>query len=315
MKLIYDALMAGRYPNSASLAVELETSPQTVKRDVDFMRDRWRLPIAYDAKRHGYYFTHAVESFPGLPVTQTEVLALMLAHKSIEPYAGIPLQRSLENTFHRWTRHLDPTDRATLETLRQAVSFRTLASEHTNVAAFDLVTRAIARRRALTFHYRKPGEKVTCQRHVHPYHLMAFEHRWYLLGHDVGRGEIRKFALGRMSQTRLLDEFFVWPPDFDPKRYLGASFGLMTGQADYEVTIEIDAWLTDVLRGQCWHPTQVWTELPGGGSRLQVRLSCLEEIEQWVMRWSSHVTVLGPTALVTRVAAAARNMLTRHCVA
>jgi predicted DNA-binding transcriptional regulator YafY len=277
------------------------------------MRDRWRLPIAYDAKRHGYYFTRDVESFPGLPTTQTEMFALMLAHKSIEPYAGIPVRKSLENSIHRWTRHLDPADRATLENLRQAVSFRALVSEHADLDAFDLVTRAIARRRALTFNYRKPGEKITCQRHVHPYHLMAFEQRWYLLAHDVRRGEIRKFALGRISQARLLEnELFVRPENFDPKQYLGGSFGLMTGQADYEITIEMDAWLTDVLRGRRWHPTQVWTELPGGGSRLRLRLNCLEEIEQWVMSWSSHVTVIGPAALVARVAAAARHVLARH---
>ena len=55
MKKIYEALLAGRYPNSCSLALELEVSPQTTKRDLEFMRERWNLPMAYDARRHGYY--------------------------------------------------------------------------------------------------------------------------------------------------------------------------------------------------------------------------------------------------------------------
>ena len=55
MKRIYEALLARRYPNSCTLALELEVSPQTTKRDLQFMRDRWNLRIAYDAIRHGYY--------------------------------------------------------------------------------------------------------------------------------------------------------------------------------------------------------------------------------------------------------------------
>ncbi len=71
----------------------------------------------------------------------------------------------------------------------------------------------------------------------------------------------------------------------------------MTGTGDYEVVIELDAWLTDILRGRKWHPSQVWTELPGGGSHLQMRLSCLDEIEQWVLSWGTRATVLRPQAL------------------
>lgn len=313
MKLIYDALMAGRYPNSCNLAIELETSPQTVKRDIEFMRDRWHLPIVYDTRRHGYYFSGPVEFFPGLPVRRNELLALTLAHKALEPYASQPVQKSLASSVERCTRNLEPVEQAMIETLRRAVSFRSLTHEPIDLSAFDVVTRAMAGRRALIFDYRKPGETVAGKRHVYPYHLTAFEQRWYLLALDVTRGEIRKFGLNRMRNLQILDrEGFPPPTDFDPEQYLAGSFGLMTGEADYEVTIEVDAWLTDVLRGRRWLRKQVWTELPGGGSRLQLRLNCLEEIEHWVMSWSSHVKVLEPTALVERVIAAARHVLTRH---
>ena len=87
------------------------------------------------------------------------------------------------------------------------------------------------------------------------------------------------------------------PKNFDPKKFFNHSLGVMTGTGDYEVVIELDAWLTDILRGRKGHPSQVWTELPGGGSHLQMRLSCLDEIEQWVLSWGTRATVLRPQAL------------------
>lgn len=87
---------------------------------------------------------------------------------------------------------------------------------------------------------------------------------------------------------------------------------MMTGAGDYEVVIEMDAWLTDILRGRRWHPTQDWVELPGGGSQLRMRLGCLEEIEQWVLSWGTHATVVRPLALVERVAGVAREQARRY---
>ena len=43
----------------------------------------------------------------------------------------------------------------------------------------------------------------------------------------------------------MLDERFVRPKNFDPKRHFDQSFGVMAGKGDYEVVIEMDAWLTD----------------------------------------------------------------------
>ena len=99
----------------------------------------------------------------------------------------------------------------------------------------------------------------------------------------------------------LTEDRFTVPKNFDPKKFFDHSLGVMTGTGDYEVVIKLDAWLTDILRGRKWHPSQVWTELPGGGSHLQMRLSCLDEIEQWVLSWGTRATVIRPAELRDRL--------------
>ncbi len=69
---IHDSLKAGRYPNCTQLAAAIEVSTRTIKRDVDFMKFRLDLPIEYEARRDGYYYSKAVEKFPSVPVTEAE---------------------------------------------------------------------------------------------------------------------------------------------------------------------------------------------------------------------------------------------------
>ena len=70
MKKIFGWLQDGLYPNCTSIARDLEVSLKTAARDVDCMRDvdclrdEWELPIGYDDKRHGFYFSKKVERLP-----------------------------------------------------------------------------------------------------------------------------------------------------------------------------------------------------------------------------------------------------------
>ena len=56
MTRVHAELKANRFPNCKKLAALLETSPKTIQRDIDFMRDRLGLPIDYDQKRWGYFY-------------------------------------------------------------------------------------------------------------------------------------------------------------------------------------------------------------------------------------------------------------------
>ncbi len=53
---LHEEMEARRFPNCRTVARVLETSPKTIQRDLDFMRDQLGLPIAYDPKRYGFYY-------------------------------------------------------------------------------------------------------------------------------------------------------------------------------------------------------------------------------------------------------------------
>lgn len=313
MKTIYELLLEDKYPNALTLSVELEISPATAKRDIEFLRDRYGLPIAYDPRRYGYYLSKAVSAPSIGAVSQTELFTLRVAQKALLQYQPASWQEPLTRAVNRLTAQSNDERCGWAKHAEGMFSFRPFGTENLDSGVFEVLTRAVASRRTVAFEYRKPGDKGRRLRRVHPYHIMAFENRWYLLARDLERGEVRKFVLARMRKLRMQPgESFDRPTDFDPEEYLAGSFGVMSGSDDYEIAIELDAWLTDILRGRCWHRSQVWTQLPDGSSQLRLRLSSLDEIEHWILRWGCHATVLRPTALAERLSRTAEELARKY---
>jgi predicted DNA-binding transcriptional regulator YafY len=133
MMQIHERIKANRYPNCTKLGKEIEVSTRTIKRDVDFMKYRLNLPIEYDNKRYGFFYTEPVDQFPSLPVTEAEVFALLVAHKAIAQYQGTPYQKPLDAAFRKLTGQLDTKAKFTLGNLDEALSFRPFAPGDTDL--------------------------------------------------------------------------------------------------------------------------------------------------------------------------------------
>ena len=156
-----DALIrAGKYPNCVRMAKEFGVSLRTVKRDIEFMQDRHGLPVQYDAKRWGFFYSKPVDTFPKAPMTEAEIFAVLIAHKAVAQYHGTPFEKPLRLAFQKLIGQLESNELYSLENLGDALSFRPFAPEDTDLRAFQVLTRALQSRRALTFKYRNWGGRA-----------------------------------------------------------------------------------------------------------------------------------------------------------
>ncbi len=137
MMRLHQFIRGGDLPNCGGVAREFEVCTRRIKRDVDFMKCRLNLPIEYDTRRYGFFYSKQVEQFPGVTVTEAEVFALLVAQKAIAQYRGTPFQEPLQSAYHKPAGQLDQSSRITLGGLDQALSFRPLAPEDTDVQTFD----------------------------------------------------------------------------------------------------------------------------------------------------------------------------------
>jgi predicted DNA-binding transcriptional regulator YafY len=311
MMRIHSAISAGGYPNATRLAAELEVSTKSVHRDLDFMRERLGLPLAYDAVHKGYHYTEPVEAFPTLQITEGELFALLVAEKALQQYRGTHFEKPLLSAFKKMASSLPDTVSLNLSDWDQSISFRTSAEPILNLEIFDALAQATAKHRQLALTYRKPGSRGTEERVVDPYHLANINGEWFLFAFDHLRQDIRTFVPARVRAAALTGKTFTRPAKFSLEKRLRDSFGVHSGEGDFEVVLRFTGFAADYIREKRWHPSQQLKELKDS-VELRLRLSSLIEVQRWIMGWGGNVKVMAPRELIASIRAAAQKLLADH---
>jgi predicted DNA-binding transcriptional regulator YafY len=309
MLRIHQALKGNQYPNAASLARDLEVSSKSIHRDVEFMRDRLGLPIEYDATRFGYWYTEEVESFPTMQFTEGELFALVVAEKALQQYRGTSFEKPLLSALRKMEQSLPDTISLSLNDIDQTISFRTRAEPILDLATFDALAKATAARQQLRLSYRKPGQREAEQRVVDPYHLANINGEWFLFAFDHLRKDIRTFVPARIKAIERTGKTFERRQVFSLEKRLRGSFGVQSGQGEFEVVIRFNPRAADYIREKKWHSSQRLRERKDGGVELSMSLSSLLEVERWVLSWGGDAVVLRPAELAQSVRQAARRIL------
>jgi len=309
MLRIHQALQSGKFPNATKLAAELEVSTKSIHRDIEFMRDRLELPIEYHPKEFGYHYTGEVTSFPTMHITEGELVALVIAEKALEQYRGTQFEKPLLSAIRKIEQSLPDTISLNLADIEQTISFRTRAEPVLNLEIFDALAKATAHRRQLELVYRKAGSREGERRLVDPYHLANINGEWYLFAWDHARKDIRTFVPARVQSVKQTGKTFARPEKFSLEKRLRGSFGVHSGEGDFEVALRFNARVADLIREKKWHESQQIRELKSGELELRMKLSSLIEIERWVLSWGGDVVVLKPKELAEAVKHAAKSIL------
>ena len=309
MLRIHQALQSGKFPNGTTLAAELEVSTKSIQRDLEFMRDRLDLPLKYDPLKRGYHYTAEVTSFPTMHITEGELVALVIAEKALEQYRGTQFEKPLLSAIRKIEQSLPDTISLNLADIEHTISFRTRAEPILNLEIFDALAKATASRRQLQLTYRKAGNRERETRLVDPYHLANINGEWYLFAFDHSRKDIRTFVPARVSGVKQTGKTFPRPQKFSLEKRLRDSFGVHSGDGQFDVLLRFNARVADYVREKKWHESQQLRELKNGGVELSMKLSSLIEIERWVLSWGGDVEVLKPRELIATVREAAKKIL------
>jgi predicted DNA-binding transcriptional regulator YafY len=308
MMRLHAALKSHHFPNCQKIATELEVSAKTIQRDIDFMRDRLGLPIGYDPKRFGFYYTEAVTGFPSIEVSEGEITALFVAQKALAQYKGTPFERPLHSAFRKITDGLKDRVSFSWTDLEDVISFRSAGASPADLELFEIVSKGVLRSVELQFEYRKLKSSGYEPRRVRPYHLGCLENQWYLFAEDLDRAQLRTFALPRMRKVSLTSKGFRRPADFSITKILSGSFGVFSSGRKYRIRLQFDPYAARLVSERTWHESQRIRPLPDGSITLQLELGGLEEVERWILSWGAHVSVLEPAVLTRSIRDAAASI-------
>jgi predicted DNA-binding transcriptional regulator YafY len=309
MLRIHQSLQSGKFPNASTLASEIEVATKTIHRDIEFMRDRLNLPIEFNPARNGYFYNGEVSAFPTMQITEGELFALVVAEKALQQYRGTSFEKPLLSAIRKMEQSLPDTISLNLADIEQTISFRTRAEPILDLKNFDALAKAVAQRQQLELNYRKPGAKNSEPRLVDPYHLANVNGEWFLFAFDHARKDIRKFVPARILEIRQTGKTFERSKKFSLEKELRDSFGVHSGEGEFEVVIRFNARAADYIREKKWHESQQLRELKGGGLELKLKLSSLVEIERWILSWGGDAKVLKPRELAEAVRNSAKQIL------
>ena len=74
----------------------------------------------------------------------------------------------------------------------------------------------------------------------------------------------------RVQSVKLTGKTFERPQKFSLAKRLRDSFGVRSGEGEYEVVIRFNARAADYVREKKWHESQQLRELKGGGVELRI---------------------------------------------
>jgi proteasome accessory factor B len=309
MLRIHQAVSSGRFPNASTLAREIEVASKTIHRDIEFMRYRLNLPIEFHSARNGYHYTEQVSAFPTMQITEGELFALVVAEKALQQYRGTSFEKPLLSAIKKMEQGLPDTISVNLADIEQTISFRTRAEPILDLRIFDALAKAVSERRQLELAYRKPGQPKGEARVVDPYHLANINGEWFLFAYDHARRDIRTFVPARIQSVQPTGKTFERPRKFSLEERLRDSFGVHSGEGQYEVIIRFSPRVADYIREKKWHESQQLRELKGGRVELKLKLSSLVEIGRWILGWGGDASVLKPRELKDNVRKSARAIL------
>ena len=296
----------------AALQAELEISPATLKRDLQYLRDRLAAPIVYDAAANGYRFSGDAASggaaggrheLPGLWFSEGEIHALLTMHQLL---AGLDddgvLARHLQPLLARLEGMLGPDDAQARELMRRVKVIGT-ARRRVPSQYFELLGGALLRRRRVWLRYWKRSDRSSSEREVSPQRLVNHRSTWYLDAWCHSSEALRRFSLDAMRDARLLETKARQVSVRDLEAALDAGYGIYGG-ADAKLkwaTLLFDADAAQWVANEEWHPRQKSRWLADGRYELQVPYNDPTELAMDILRHGDSVVVSGDKALVALV--------------
>jgi predicted DNA-binding transcriptional regulator YafY len=295
-----------------ALRTELEVSPATLKRDLQYLRDRLDAPIVYDRLDNGYRFAGdgrgTAHELPGLWFSDQEIHALLTMHQLIQGLdADSMLGRHLQPLRDKLQGLLGSRGDATAAELLQRVHVATAARRPVDARIFETIGSALLERRRLGLLYFTRGRGAESRREVSPQRLTHYRSTWYLDAWCHRSEGLRRFALDAVREAAVLPARAKEVALATVRAELDGGYGVFAGRRLKWATLEFAAEAAQWVGTEQWHPRQQAQRLADG--RLQLRLPYADptELAMDVLRHGDQVRVLAPKELADEVAGRLRR--------
>ncbi len=300
---LIDMLLTSRGVVSFQTLLErLEVSRATLKRDLEYLRNRLHAPIVWDREAGGYRYERgngnaAQYKLPGLWFSAEEIHALLtMQHLLANLDAGGLLGPHIQPLMARLTALLG-SGQHPAEEVRRRVKLIPIAARRLPLDHFAAIGSALLRRKRLFITYYAKGRDETTEREVSPQRLVHYRENWYLDAWCHLRRGLRSFAVDGVRRAEILERPAREVPEARLDAVLGAGYGIFSGRKVSWARLRFSPERARWVALEQWHPKQRGRLLKDGRYVLEVPYSDMRELVMDILRHVPEVEVLAPPAL------------------
>jgi predicted DNA-binding transcriptional regulator YafY len=288
-----------------ALIEELGVSRATVKRDIEYMRDRLNAPITWDRSLHGYRFDRSQPGsekygLPGLWFNDQEIFALLTMHQLLSNLGNGLLGPHIEPLLARLNALLGSQDDSA-EEIRKRIRILHMAARTERPGHFEAVASATIRRRRLKIGYHARSSDAVTEREVSPQRLVHYRDNWYLDGWCHLREGLRSFSLDAIRTADILERKAKPVAEQTLDEVLASSYGIFSGKADKRARLRFTPEQARWVASERWHPEQVSWFDKDGSYLLEIPYSNDGELVMDILRYGADVEVEAPAELRRKV--------------
>ena len=298
----------------STLCSSLGVSRATLKRDLEYMRERFNAPIEWDREANGYRFgrprTGPRYELPGLWFSADEAYALLSMHTLLaelepgllEPHVG-PLQERLRAILGGEPAWKD---------IEKRIKIFQPEKRSTPGQFFGLAATAVLKRSRLRIrHYNRKDDRET-EREISPQRLVHYRGNWYVDAYCHLREDLRSFAVDAIRAAELRETRAKEIPAAELDEHLGSGYGIFAGRKVQWATLRFTPEAARWVSAQSWHPKQRARFEADGSYVLELPYAEDRELLMEIMKYGSEVEVLGPESLRARVAGVLKEAAGRY---
>jgi predicted DNA-binding transcriptional regulator YafY len=294
------------------LLSDLEISLATLKRDIEYMRDRLRAPVEWDRESGGYKFAvgEAGKTYqlPGLWFSATEIVALLTMRQLLDSL-GPGLLSAQTEPFVSRMRQILKQENLPVAAFEKRIRIRRNGAHLWEPEHFMPVASAVLQRRRLDIIHHSRFRNETLSRQISPQRLTHYRENWYLDAFCHLRNELRSFSLSALREvsTSELDAVEVAPEEL--AAVLDSGYGIFSGRAPEWAELVFSSERARWVSQEMWHAEQESWFDSYGRYHLRFPFSDPREVSMDVLRHVPEVRVVSPVSLRERVTALLEDAL------
>lgn len=285
----------------------LGVSRATLRRDLDYMRDRLNAPLEWSREAGGYRFapgrSEAGPSYalPGLWFNEREIHALLTAQHLLSDLGmGGILSNHIAPLMARLNVMLGSANDAAQD-IRKKVLIAGVGRRRLPLAHFQQIGKALLDGQRLRITYTARSTDETTEREVSPLRLVHYRENWYLDGWCHLRGEVRNFSLDRIEAAVSLPQKARRVALAHLAQTMGPAYGIFARgtlkRAQLRFTPRRARWVAQ----EQWHPDQDGQYDGDGHYLLSVPYSDDRELLMDILRYGADCEVMRPPELRERI--------------